>query len=78
MKVKVINCLISKWRKKGFFTNFSPFLRRIAEDGKKKTYMVMKKKVSFVTPKPKQMMNINVKVNVKVTNGTFSNKAKKQ
>ena len=38
----------------------------------------MKKKVSFMTPKPKQMMNINVKVNVKVTNGTFSNKAKKQ
>ena len=45
---------------------------------RKKTYMVMKKKVSFMTPKPKQMMNINLKVNVKVTNGTFSNKAKKQ
>ena len=31
----------------------------------------------LLTPKPKQMMNINVKVNVKVTNGTFSKKAKK-
>ena len=36
--------------------------------------MVMKKKVSFFTPKPEQMMIINVKVNVKVTNGTFSKK----
>ena len=27
---------------------------------------------------PKQMMNINEKVNVKVTNGTFSKNAKKQ
>ena len=25
VKVKVINCLISKRRKKGFFTNLSPF-----------------------------------------------------
>ena len=40
--------------------------------------MVKKKKVSFLLiPKPKQMMNVNVKVNVKVTNGTFSKKAKK-
>ena len=31
-----------------------------------------------MTPKPKQMMNINVKVNVKVTNGTFSKRTKKQ
>ena len=37
----------------------------------------MKKKVSFIGTKPKQMMYINVKVNVKVTNGTFSKKAKK-
>ena len=37
----------------------------------------MKKKVSFIDTKPKQMMNINMKVNVKVTNGTFSKKAKK-
>ena len=29
-----------------------------------------------MTPKPKQMMNINVKVNVKVTNGTFSKRRK--
>ena len=25
MEVKVINCLISKWKKKEFFTNLSPF-----------------------------------------------------
>ena len=37
----------------------------------------MKKKYLSLTPKPKQMMNINVKVNVKVTNGTISKKAKK-
>ena len=36
----------------------------------------MKKENLLLTPKPKQMMNINVKVNVKVTNGTFSNKTK--
>ena len=34
--------------------------------------MVMKKEYLLLTPKPKQMMNINVKVNVKVTNGPFS------
>ena len=39
--------------------------------------MVMKKKVYLIDTKPKQMMNINVKVYVKVTNGTFSKKAKK-
>ena len=39
--------------------------------------MVIKKKYLLLIPKPKQMMNINVKVNVKVTNGTFSKKAKK-
>ena len=38
--------------------------------------MVMKKKVSLLTPKSKLMMNINVKVNVKVTNGTFSKRRK--
>ena len=36
-----------------------------------------RKKYLLLIPKPKQMMNINVKVNVKVTNGTFSKKAKK-
>ena len=76
VKVNVINCLISKRRKNGFFTNLNPFFK-----GKcrwlEKTYMVMKKKVSFIDTKTKQMMNINVKVNVKVTNGTFSTKAKK-
>ena len=41
------------------------------------TNMVIKKKVSFIDTKPKQMMNINVKVNVKVTNGTFSKQLKK-
>ena len=46
VKVKVINCLISKRKKKGFFTNLSTF-------------------------------NINVKVNVKVTKGTFSKRRKK-
>ena len=35
----------------------------------------MKKKVSVIDTKHKQMMNINMKVNVKVTNGTFSKKA---
>ena len=39
--------------------------------------MVMSNRVSFIDTKPKQMMNINVKVNVKVTNGTFSKKLKK-
>ena len=39
--------------------------------------MVTKKKVSFIDTKPKQMMNINVKVNVKVTNGTFFKKGEK-
>ena len=37
-----------------------------------------RKKYILLTPKPKQMMIINVKVNVKVPNGTFSKKAKKQ
>ena len=45
---------------------------------RKITNIVMKKKVSFIDTIPKQMMNINVKVNVKVTNCTLSNKAKKQ
>ena len=40
--------------------------------------MVMSNRVSFNDTKPKQMMNINVKVNVKVTNGTFSKKLKKK
>ena len=39
--------------------------------------MVMKKKYLLLTPKPKQMMNINVKVNVKVANGPFSKGRKK-
>ena len=30
----------------------------------------------LLTPKPKQMMNIYVKGNVKVTNGTFSKRRK--
>ena len=76
VKVKVINCLFSKCRKKGFFINLNPFLWRVAEDGKKNTNMVIKKKYLLLIPKPIQMMNINVKVNVKVTNGTFSKKAK--
>ena len=38
-------------KKKGIFTNLSPFLWRVPEDGKKKTYMVMKKKVSFIDTK---------------------------
>ena len=29
-----------------------------------------------LTPKPKQLININVEVNVKVTDGTFSKKVK--
>ena len=37
---------------------------------------LLRKKYLLLIPKPKQMMNINVKVNVKVTNGTFSKKAK--
>ena len=45
---------------------------------RKKTNMVMKKKVSLWTSKPKRIINRYVKVNVKVTNGTFSKKAKKQ
>ena len=44
---------------------------------RKKTDMVIKKKKDvLLTPKPKRMINIDVKVNVKVTNGTFSKKAK--
>ena len=38
----------------------------------------MKKKVSFIDTKPKQMLNINIKVNVKVTNGTFYKKGEKK
>ena len=38
----------------------------------------MSNRVSFIDTKPKQIMNINVKVNVKVTTGTFSKKLKKQ
>ena len=34
--------------------------------------MVMRKRYLLFTLNPKQMMNVNVKVNVKVTNGTFS------
>ena len=45
---------------------------------RKKLLWLRRQKYLLLTPKPKQMMNINVKVNVKVTNGTFSNKAKKQ
>ena len=37
----------------------------------------MKKKVSFIDKKPKQMINIDVKVKVKVTNGTISKKGEK-
>ena len=45
----------------------------------KKTNMVIKKKkYILLTPIPKQMINKNLKVNVKVTNGTFLEKAKKQ
>ena len=45
----------------------------------RKTLMwLYRKNNSLLTPKPKQMMIINVMVNVKVTNGTFSKKAKKQ
>ena len=40
--------------------------------------MVIKKKVYFIDIKLKLMKNMNVKVSVKVTNGTFSKKAKKQ
>ena len=40
--------------------------------------MLYRKGNLLLTTKPLQMMNINVKVNVKVTNGTFSKKAKKQ
>ena len=40
-----------KMKQKGIFTNLNPFLRRVAEDGKKKTNMVMKKKVSFIYSK---------------------------
>ena len=28
VKVKVINCVISKWLKNGFFTNFIPFFMK--------------------------------------------------
>ena len=38
--------------------------------------MVIKKGYILSISKPKQMMNIKVKVNVKVTNGTFSKKTK--
>ena len=44
---------------------------------RKKLIWLKRKKYLLLIPKPKQMMNINVKVNVKVTNGTFSKKAKK-
>ena len=36
-----------------------------------------RKRYILLTQKPQQMMNINVKVTVKVTNGTFSKKVKK-
>ena len=36
-----------------------------------------RKKYIILTPKPKQMMIINLKVNVKVTNGTISKKVEK-
>ena len=45
---------------------------------RRKLIWIYRKKYLLLTPKPKQMMNINVKVDVKVTNGTFSKKAKKQ
>ena len=38
-------------KNKGFFTNLNPYLGRVAEDGKKKTSMVMKKKVSYIDTK---------------------------
>ena len=38
--------------------------------------VIWKKKYLLLTPKSKQMMNMNVMVNVKVTNGTVSKKAK--
>ena len=40
-----------KMKKKGFLTNLNPFLWRVAEDGKKKTNMVIKKKVSLIDTK---------------------------
>ena len=38
----------------------------------------MNKNVSFIDTKPKQMLNINMKVNVKVTNCTFFKKGEKK
>ena len=40
--------------------------------------MVKMIKLFLLIPKRKQMMNMNEKANVKVTNGTFSTKVKKQ
>ena len=45
---------------------------------KKTLIWLYRKNYIILTPKPKQMMIINLKANVKVTNGTFSKKAKKQ
>ena len=44
----------------------------------RKTMWLYRKNNILLTPKPTQMMIINIKVNVKVTNGTFSKKVKKQ
>ena len=51
MKVKVINCLISKRRKKGFFTNLNHFFGRVAEDGKKKNLYGNEEKSIFIDTK---------------------------
>ena len=40
-----------KMKKQGVFNNLNPFLWRVAEDGKKKTNMVMKKMVSIIDTK---------------------------
>ena len=71
MKVKVISCLLSKCRKNGFSLIETYFCEVKLKMLRTNTYMAIYKKHLLLTPKPKQMMNINVKVNVKVTNGKF-------
>ena len=67
-----------KRRKNGFFINLNRFCEVLLKIVIKKLIWLYRKGYILSISKPNQMKNMNVKVIVKVTNGTFSKKAKKQ
>ena len=67
-----------KMKEKGIINLFKPFLWRVAEDGKKKTNMVMKKKVSFIDTKALTNDEYKFEGQCQGHKCTVSKKAKKQ